>query len=193
MAGRARVAVVGAGVSGSICAALLQCSAPHLAVTLFDLSARTAGGRASARRPQLPGSAGQRLAFDSGAQFIHVSDSRLRQLLKVGRPSRWRSVWRAKCHQHCVRCPSRRWSQGFWSRGPVGSRCWAVPREARPCCRGKQFSDRRCSGPYRPRQRTLPSPRCVPACGSGQAQTGLPGSAISTFLTIQCLCYPYKT
>jgi hypothetical protein len=69
-----RVAVVGGGISGSVCAALLR--ATGIDVTLFDRSARTLGGRASSRRPE------SGLAFDSGAQFLVADDVRMQRLLQ---------------------------------------------------------------------------------------------------------------
>jgi len=62
-----RVAVVGGGLAGSACASLL---AAHGALpTLFDLSKRTLGGRASASSVAVEGVA-QPLLFDTGCQFV---------------------------------------------------------------------------------------------------------------------------
>mmetsp|Transcript_84858 Transcript_84858/g.263550 ORF Transcript_84858/g.263550 Transcript_84858/m.263550 type:complete len:422 (-) Transcript_84858:113-1378(-) len=81
-----RAAVVGGGVSGGVCAALLQ--RQGLSVTLFERSRRL-GGRASARRVALQElqrspatSEVGHLHFDHGAQFFTVTDARFEMLIK---------------------------------------------------------------------------------------------------------------
>lgn len=70
-----RVAVVGGGLSGGVCAALLQ--RQGLAVQLFDPGKRL-GGMASSGRVKL-GKANIRM--DVGAQFMVATDQRFQQLL----------------------------------------------------------------------------------------------------------------
>lgn len=75
-----RVAVVGGGVSGTMCAMMLRCAGVH--VTVFDKGQKRLGGRASnliiedSSRSDAPS-----LCFDSGAQFIAVTDPRFEGLL----------------------------------------------------------------------------------------------------------------
>eukprot|EP00892_Ulva_mutabilis_P005395 jgi/Ulvmu1/3227/UM015_0268.1 len=59
----ATVAIVGSGVSGSVCAHALKKASRHVAVTLFDMSTRGPGGRAATR---LQGG----YQFDHGCSFI---------------------------------------------------------------------------------------------------------------------------
>jgi len=70
-----RVAIVGGGLSGSLCAALLQ--RQGLAVQLFDAGKRL-GGRTSCGRVKL-GEANIRM--DVGAQFMVATDPRFQRLL----------------------------------------------------------------------------------------------------------------
>lgn len=94
-----RVAVVGGGVGGSVCAALLRHSG--LPVTLFD-KGRRPGGRAAMRRVRLKeagggagdAGAGVELRFDTGAQFVRATDARFKLLLEsplmAGLVEEWR-------------------------------------------------------------------------------------------------------
>lgn len=81
-----RVAVVGGGVSGGVCATLLR--RQGLNVTLFERSKRL-GGRASARkvRPReletaKGASSASHVHFDQGAQFFTVTDPRFKMLVE---------------------------------------------------------------------------------------------------------------
>lgn len=67
------VAVVGCGVGGSICAALLKASGRHVRVF-----AGAVGGRSAAEKH---GKSESALQFDSGTQFFHTSDPRVRGLM----------------------------------------------------------------------------------------------------------------
>ena len=93
MTGGNRVAVVGGGISGSICAALMR--SHGLNVTVFDQGLASLGGRASARKVKLSDTqlasnraaagctASQRvLSFDTGAQFVAATDKRFKLLLE---------------------------------------------------------------------------------------------------------------
>ncbi len=67
-----RVAVVGAGIAGLVCARTLQDAGWETAV--FD-KGRGVGGRACTRR-QEPGEGGDAVQFDHGAQYFTVKDAR---------------------------------------------------------------------------------------------------------------------
>jgi predicted NAD/FAD-dependent oxidoreductase len=71
-----RVAVIGAGIAGLICARLL--TAHRRAVTILD-KGRAPGGRISTRRED-------GISFDHGAQYFTARHRRFRRIVQ-----RWRS------------------------------------------------------------------------------------------------------
>lgn len=71
-----QVAVIGAGVAGSVCASLL--AAKGLGVKVFD-SGRGPGGRMSQRREKVED--GSELMFDHGAQYFTVKTAEVQQLV----------------------------------------------------------------------------------------------------------------
>ncbi|KAG0576319.1 hypothetical protein KC19_5G071400 [Ceratodon purpureus] len=71
-----QVAVIGAGVAGSVCASLL--AAKGLAVKVFD-SGRGPGGRMSQRREKVED--GSELMFDHGAQYFTVKSAEVQHLV----------------------------------------------------------------------------------------------------------------
>lgn len=70
-----RIAIVGAGLAGSMCARTLQAAGAE--VMIYDKS-RGAGGRCSTRRALING---REITFDHGAQYFTVRDPRLAPLL----------------------------------------------------------------------------------------------------------------
>ncbi|TVT98412.1 hypothetical protein EJB05_56273, partial [Eragrostis curvula] len=72
----ANVAVIGAGISGAVCASLL--AARGVAVTVFD-SGRGAGGRMAQRRETMED--GTELRFDHGAPYFTVSNDEVARVL----------------------------------------------------------------------------------------------------------------
>ncbi|XP_062214406.1 uncharacterized protein LOC133915307 isoform X1 [Phragmites australis] len=75
-AASANVAVIGAGISGAVCASLL--AARGVAVTLFD-SGRGAGGRMAQRRELMED--GTELRFDHGAPYFTVSNDEVARVM----------------------------------------------------------------------------------------------------------------
>ncbi|KAJ1293324.1 hypothetical protein BS78_01G059300 [Paspalum vaginatum] len=75
-AAAASVAVIGGGISGSVCASLL--AARGVAVTLFD-SGRGAGGRMARRREVMED--GTELQFDHGAPYFTVSNDEVARVV----------------------------------------------------------------------------------------------------------------
>ncbi|PWZ56967.1 Renalase [Zea mays] len=75
-AAAANVAVIGGGISGSVCASLL--AARGVAVTLFD-SGRGAGGRMAQRREVMED--GSELRFDHGAPYFTVTNGEVARVV----------------------------------------------------------------------------------------------------------------
>jgi len=72
----AKVAVIGGGISGTVCASLL--AGRGVAVTLFD-SGRGAGGRMAQRREVMED--GTELRFDHGAPYFTVTNDEVAQVV----------------------------------------------------------------------------------------------------------------
>lgn len=87
----AEVAVIGAGVAGSVCASLL--AAKGLAVKVFD-SGRGPGGRMSQRREKVED--GSELMFDHGAQYFTVKSAEVQQLVDKWQASGIVAVWEGR-------------------------------------------------------------------------------------------------
>ena len=104
-----RVGIVGAGVSGLLCAQrLLSLAGPELQLTVFEWG-RGPGGRTARRRVTLD--SGAELSFDHAAPFITATPgSELEQLLnesaEKGRAQRWaaagENVWVGTPSNHAI-------------------------------------------------------------------------------------------
>ena len=85
-----RVGVIGAGISGLLCAQRLA-SAPGLTVTVFEWG-RGPGGRTARRRVTLPEHGGE-VSFDHAAPFFTATSSDFRSVLQeweqAGAAARW--------------------------------------------------------------------------------------------------------
>lgn len=86
-----QVAVIGAGVAGSVCASLL--AAKGLAVHVFD-SGRGPGGRMSQRREN--GGDGSELMFDHGAQYFTVKTAEVQHLVDKWQASGLVADWEGR-------------------------------------------------------------------------------------------------
>jgi len=101
-ASRARIAIIGGGVTGAVCAqALLRLSGQHhLAVTVFD-QGRGLGGRACHRRLSAegnllpPDAPDAKFVFDHGCQFFRADSARFRkELLNEWLERGWAAEWK---------------------------------------------------------------------------------------------------
>ena len=73
------IAIVGGGIGGSVCAALLRMFGRNVRVFA---GGNAVGGRASSERHVIEGKTGPwHLQFDAGAQFLQASDPRVVRLL----------------------------------------------------------------------------------------------------------------
>ncbi|KAJ3670018.1 hypothetical protein LUZ60_010342 [Juncus effusus] len=86
--GVAKVAVLGSGISGAVCASIL--ASKGISVTIFE-SGRGPGGRMSQRREKLED--GTELYFDHGAPYFTVSNADVANLIKSWENRGFISEW----------------------------------------------------------------------------------------------------
>ena len=79
--GRPRIGIVGAGISGLLCAERLRELLPDSELTIFEWG-RGPGGRTARRRVRLDGSESQ-LSFDHAAPFFNAVTPRFRAKLSL--------------------------------------------------------------------------------------------------------------
>ena len=104
-----RVGVIGAGISGLLCAQRLA-SAPGLTVTVFEWG-RGPGGRTARRRVTLPEHGGE-VSFDHAAPFFTATSADFRSVLQeweqAGAAARWplagEDAWVGVPSNHAICC-----------------------------------------------------------------------------------------
>ncbi|KAL6201918.1 hypothetical protein ACLB2K_025630 [Fragaria x ananassa] len=126
-----KVAVVGSGISGAVCASSLARNG--ISVTLFE-SARGPGGRMSQRRENVED--GKELLFDHGAPFFTANNTEVQNLVHDWESNGLAAIWKEKFG--CFDCTSNKFvdleQEGLISKRYVGipgmnSVCKALCRE----------------------------------------------------------------